>query len=149
MSFRINGQNGLEVSPGQGLGWLIRVGLAAFFIAVGMTKIVAPGSRSNAVSEPLWLLLAAVEVGGGLLLLVPRFAGAGATVLAMASGCVLLCCMRDINSPPLWPIILVIVSLEAVAYTWRPWRLARVRLERMVDRFMDLQQASKRGGVRG
>lgn len=149
MSPGVNEHNGLEASPGPSLGWLARMGLAAFFIAVGTAKFVVPGSRPSAFSEPLWLVLAGVEVGGGLLLLAPRLAAAGAMVLALASGGILLCCVQDVNAPPVWPIALVTVSLAVVAYTWRPWRLARVRLERMVDRFMELQRAGKRGGARG
>ncbi|QJW94792.1 hypothetical protein [Frigoriglobus tundricola] len=125
---------------------LARVGLAIFFVAAGTARTVAPPVDPLAPAGASRMLLAALEIGGGLLLFVPQLATVGAAVLAAASGALGLALITAVNGPPAWPVLLIALALVAVGYACRPGARARARLERAIDRFMNLHETRARRG---
>lgn len=127
---------------------LARLCLAIFFVAAGTAKAVAPPVDPLAPAKAIRILLTALEIGGGLLLFVPQLATVGAAVLAAASGALGLALITVVNGPPAGPVLLIGLTLVAVGYACRPGALARARLERAIDRFIDLHETRARRGSR-
>ncbi|HEV3263006.1 MAG TPA: DoxX family protein, partial [Gemmataceae bacterium] len=121
--------------------WIVSVTLGLVFAARGSSKLLhsAPPEHFANVAFPPWflVLLGILEIGGGLLLVVPRTGTYGAGVLASIIAGV-ICTHAIVGwNLPLMPLLVLLAPLIVVGYARRPWEAARARFLAALDRYAE------------
>jgi uncharacterized membrane protein YphA (DoxX/SURF4 family) len=109
--------------------WVLQIGVAAVFLMSGFAKL-SGASPMVALFETIgvgqWFrfVTGGLEVLGALALLVPRFSGAGALLLALVMVGAIMTHLFIVGGSPLLPIVLLIVA--ALVAWYRRDRTARL-----------------------
>ncbi|WP_017666838.1 DoxX family protein [Sandarakinorhabdus sp. AAP62] len=103
-----------------GLSWGLQIAAAAVFLIAGSRKLMADPQMvavfaKVGIGQWFRLLTGALEVGGGLALLVPRFAPVSAAMLAMVMVGATAAHLTILGGSPALAIALLLVCL---AITW-------------------------------
>ena len=109
--------------------WIVNILAAAAFVAIGLAKF---GSPQWAIKFERWgypdgfhLVIGALEVGGAILLLVPKVSSYGAVLLgAIMVGAAATHALHDeaarVSAPLMWLAIITLVGLARRRRAWRP-----------------------------
>jgi uncharacterized membrane protein YphA (DoxX/SURF4 family) len=112
--------------------WIVSVLAAAAFVAIGIAKFASPAWARNfsrwGYPDGFYMVIGALEIGGAMLLVVPKAASYGAVLLgAIMVGAAATHALHNetgrLFAPLMW---LAIVTLVGVARRRRAWR-PRVR----------------------
>lgn len=104
-----------------GLTWLLRVAVALFFVTAGYSKFRDPmwGRLFERIGLGQWFRSATglIEIGGGLLALIPRISILGVGLLACTMGGAVLAWMTVLHAPANAPIPgAIFVALLAIGF---------------------------------
>lgn len=106
--------------------WIISILLTALFVMVGSRKLINPAPMGQAFVQwgyPAWfaMVIGLVEVGGGLLLLVPRVATYAAGALAVVMAGATVTHLKTTGEAPraILPIVLLTLSVIVGLARWR------------------------------
>jgi putative oxidoreductase len=110
--------------------WVIQIGLAGMFIMTGWSKLTgAPAMVGlfDAVGLGQWFRYAtgAIEVGSGILLLIPGLAAIAAILLGCTMVGAIITHLTILHNSPIMPVGLLI---GAVVVLWGRWGQVRSRL---------------------
>jgi putative oxidoreductase len=109
--------------------WVVDILAAAAFVAIGLAKF---GSPAWAIKFERWgypdgfhLVIGALEVGGAILLLVPKVSSYGAVLLgAIMIGAAATHALHDetarVAPPLLWLAVIALVGVARRRRAWRP-----------------------------
>ena len=96
--------------------WVLQIAAAAMFLMAGFSKLLGNPqmvAMFDAIGVGQWLryLTGALEVGGAILLVVPRTSGLGALVLAFVMVGAVLTHLLILGGSPLIAIVLLMVTV--------------------------------------
>jgi putative oxidoreductase len=123
------------MSKGKNIGlWVVQVLLAAVFISAGWSKLAgAPAmvGMYETLGMGQWFRYATggLEVGSGILLLIPGLAGFGAALLVCVMVGAILTHLMVLHSSPAVPVILLVLT---AAVLWGRWSQVAGRFARMI-----------------
>jgi uncharacterized membrane protein YphA (DoxX/SURF4 family) len=112
------------MNKGKNIGlWVVQVLLAAAFISAGGSKLAgAPAmvQMFDQIGAGQWFryVTGAIEVGSGILLLIPGMAGIAAILLICTMVGAILTHLTVLHSPPTGPVILFVL---AAIVLWGRW----------------------------
>jgi putative oxidoreductase len=117
------------MNKGKNIGlWVVQVLLAAAFVSAGGSKLAgAPAmvQMFDQIGAGQWFryVTGTIEVGSGILLLIPGMAGIGAVLLICTMVGAILTHLTVLHSPPTGPVVLLVL---AAIVLWGRWgQLAR------------------------
>jgi uncharacterized membrane protein YphA (DoxX/SURF4 family) len=95
--------------------WVLQIAAAGMFLMVGFLKLSGNAQLVGlfeAIGIGQWFryLTGALEVGGAILLLIPRTSGLGALLLAGVMACAVMTHLFIVGGSPLGAIILLVVT---------------------------------------
>ena len=108
--------------------WIVQILAAAAFVAIGLAKFASPEWARNferwGYPDGFYLVIGALEVGGAILLLVPKLSSYAAVLLgAIMVGAAATHALHNeaarVSAPLMW---LAVVALVGVARRRRAWR---------------------------
>jgi putative oxidoreductase len=109
--------------------WIVQVLAAAAFVAIGIAKFASPawaGKFSGwGYPDGFHLVIGALEVGGAMLLLVPKVSSYGAALLgAIMVGAAATHALHDetarLAAPLMWLAIITLIGMARRRRAWRP-----------------------------
>ena len=103
--------------------WIVQIVCAAAFLAAAMAKLTSQPMMVDVfgrlgLGQGFRYVTASVEVIGGVGLLIPRFAGKAALLLAVTMACAVLAHLTVLGGNPV-PAILLLALTSAVAWVRR------------------------------
>ncbi|OYU14878.1 MAG: DoxX family protein [Alphaproteobacteria bacterium PA4] len=106
--------------------WFLQIATAAIFLFAGSKKLMADPQMvavfaKVGVGQWFRVLTGAMEVGGGLALLVPRLAAVAGVMLAVVMVGATIAHLTVLGGSPILAIVLLVASL-AIAWLRRPGR---------------------------
>jgi putative oxidoreductase len=119
------------MSKGKNIGlWVVQVVLAAAFLGAGGLKLagaVPMVQLFDTIGVGQWFryLTGALEVGSGILLLIPGMAGIAAVLLTCVMAGAILTHLTILHNSPLDPVILLLLTLVVL---WGRWSQIAGRL---------------------
>jgi hypothetical protein len=121
--------------------------VALAFIGLGLVELLDPAALGAfatwGYAERFRLLLAAVEIGGGCLLLVPRVARYSAAFLGTLLAAALSTRLWNGQVQPLAPYVLLLAGLGLVGYARHPRTFVLARLRAVADAVADREIAQE------
>lgn len=126
--------------------WIVSVVLGLMFAGLGAAKLLHPAAAEtfSRYGLPDWfrLVFGVAEIGGGLLLVVPRTATYGASVLGIVLAVVVGLLIVGEERSPAPPLILLPLVL-LIGYARRPGAAAYARFMLAFDRYAEQQIAEE------
>jgi putative oxidoreductase len=114
--------------------WTVQVLAAAAFVAIGLAKFATPVWARNfarwGYPDGFYLVIGALEIGGAILLLVPKLSSYGSVLLgAMMIGAAATHALHHetarVSSPLMWLAVVMLIGLARRRRAWRPGVRAR------------------------
>jgi putative oxidoreductase len=109
--------------------WIVQILAAAAFVAIGVAKFASPVWARNferwGYPGGFYLVIGALEVGGAILLLVPKLSSYGAALLgAMMVGAAATHALHHeaarVSAPLMWLAIVALIGWARRRRAWRP-----------------------------
>jgi len=115
--------------------WCLGAYLARMYVKMGWVKFDASGFWTAAFERwgyPVWLrwLVGAIEVAGGILLLVPWIASYAALAVSVVMVGALVTRLQDARYVDVAWIFIYLVGLLWIAFEWWPYRRPRLNWQR-------------------
>jgi uncharacterized membrane protein YphA (DoxX/SURF4 family) len=109
--------------------WIVQVLAAAAFVAIGVAKFASPVWARNfarwGYPDGFYLLIGALEIGGAILLVVPKSSSYGAALLgAIMAGAAATHALHHeaarVSAPLMWLAIVALIGWARRRRAWRP-----------------------------
>lgn len=109
--------------------WIINALAAAAFVAIGLAKFGSPGWAIKfdrwGYPDGFYLVIGALEIAGGVLLLVPRLSSYAAALLgAILIGAAATHVLHDegarVAAPLMWLAVMALIGVARRRRAWRP-----------------------------
>jgi putative oxidoreductase len=107
--------------------WLVNILAAAAFVAIGVGKFAGPEWPRKferwGYPDGFYMVIGALEIAGGVLLLVPKlssYAAAGLGVILIAAAATLRLNHLPMSAPLAWLAVLTLIGVARRRRAWRP-----------------------------
>jgi len=109
--------------------WAVQILAAAAFVAIGLAKFADPAWARNfarwGYPDGFYMVIGALELAGGLLLIVPRLASYVATLLgAIMIGAAATHALHHetsrLSAPLVWLAVMLLLAVARRSRAWRP-----------------------------
>jgi putative oxidoreductase len=107
--------------------WIVQILAAAAFVAIGVAKFGSPEWARNfarwGYPDGFYMVIGALEIAGGLLLLLPKVTSYAATLLGVilvAAAATLALHHQPISPPTAWLVVMILLGVARRRRAWRP-----------------------------
>jgi putative oxidoreductase len=107
--------------------WVVQVLAAAGFVWIGLAKFGSPVWARNfarwGYPDGFYMVIGALEIAGGLMLLVPKVTSYGAAlngVILVAAAATLALNHLPISPPLVWLVVMIFLGVARRSRAWRP-----------------------------